>query len=277
MGYATLMVHLQVGQPNSHVLAVTAALAKTHRSAVIGIAVSEAAENFRNEDYYLVAESLEKGIATWESHLATAEAEFRDALQDCGALNWRMVSTKHTITESLAQEARGTDLLIVCADQPIQPPYQLQPFDLGELVTHAGRPVLAVPNTVLAAPVFERGIIYWKDTLETRRAVADALPLLERAASVALVQVVEKEKIPVERERMSAVASWLERHNINVNLMILEATSNDVDTLRAVTGEHQPDFGVAGLYSHNRLRERVFGGVSRDLLRQVDRCILLSH
>jgi hypothetical protein len=277
MGYATLMVHLQVGQPNSHVLAVTAALAKTHRSAVIGIAVSEAAENFRNEDYYLVAKSLEKGIATWESHLATAEAEFRDALHDCGALNWRMVSTKHTITESLAQEARGTDLLIVCADQPIQPPYQLQPFDLGELITHAGRPVLAVPNTVLAAPVFERGIIYWKDTLETRRAVADALPLLERAASVALVQVVEKEKIPVERERMSAVASWLERHNINVNLMILEATSNDVDTLRAVTAELQRDFGVAGLFSHNRLRERVFGGVSRDLLRQVDRCILLSH
>ncbi|GLR69035.1 universal stress protein UspA [Acidocella aquatica] len=277
MSYATLMVHLQIGRPNDNVLAITRLLAVTHQAAVIGIAASETSDNFTNEDYYLVAQSLDEGIASWQAHLAAAEAEFRDALQGCAEISWRTINARQSITETLAQEARGTDLLIVCADQPLDPPYQIQPFNLGELVVHAGRPVLGVPKSGIASPAFDRGIIYWKDTLETRRAVVDALPLLKKASSVLLVQVAEKEKMTAEGARMEAVTFWLERHGIKVDLMVVEATSSDAEALRAITSEHKPDFGVAGLYSHNRLRERVFGGVSRDLLRLVNRCVLLSH
>ncbi len=277
MSYATLMVHLQIGRPNNNVLAVTRTLAKMHQAAVIGIAVSEAAENFSNEDFYLVAKSLEKGIETWQSHVTAAEVEFRDALRDSGEISWRMVRANQTIAECLALEARGTDLLIVSADQPVEPPYQIKPFNLGELVVHAGRPVLGVPNLAIESPVFDRGMIYWKDTLETRRAVADALPLLKKASYVSLVQVVGKDKLTVERSQMEAVTSWLERHGVTVEPMVIETAKSDADALRVVTSEHKPDFGVAGLYSHSRLRERVFGGVSRDMLRQVNRCVLLSH
>ncbi|GLR67860.1 hypothetical protein GCM10010909_25410 [Acidocella aquatica] len=277
MSYATLTVHLQIGRPNDNVLAVTQALAKTHQAAVIGIAATDRSENFTNEEYYLVSASLEKGFAKWQSHLAAAEAEFHAALQGLAEIEWRPVSVGPTITESLIQEARGTDLLIVCADQPINPPYQIQPFDLGELVVHSGRPVLAVPKATITSPKFDRGIIYWKDTLETRRAVADALPLLKSASIVSLVQVIEQDRMTAESARMEAVMAWLGRHGVKVNLMVVEAATSDADVLRTVTSEEKPDFGVAGLYSHNRLRERIFGGVSRDLLRQVNRCVLLSH
>jgi len=34
---------------------------------------------------------------------------------------------------------------------------------------------------------------------------------------------------------------------------------------------------VAGVFGHSRVREWVLGGVTRDLLRGVGRCSLLSH
>ena len=37
------------------------------------------------------------------------------------------------------------------------------------------------------------------------------------------------------------------------------------------------DVVVAGAYGHSRLREWAFGGVTRDLLLQAQRCILVSH
>jgi nucleotide-binding universal stress UspA family protein len=47
--------------------------------------------------------------------------------------------------------------------------------------------------------------------------------------------------------------------------------------LEAIAQELGADLIVAGAFGHSRLREWVFGGVTRDLLLRSDQFTLLSH
>jgi nucleotide-binding universal stress UspA family protein len=77
---------------------------------------------------------------------------------------------------------------------------------------------------------------------------------------------------------MDLVVQWFKRHGITVDPVVVDSSGDDAARLRAFGAELNPDFAVAGTYSHSRgLRERVFGGVTRDMLRHIDRCVLLSH
>lgn len=44
-----------------------------------------------------------------------------------------------------------------------------------------------------------------------------------------------------------------------------------------LAGAQKADLIVAGAYGHNRVRERMLGGVTRDLLMSADRCSLVLH
>ncbi len=277
MSYATLMVHLQIGQSNKAVLDVARSLAQTQKAAILGVAVAQKTQNLHEEDYVFFAGLIEKNLPAYQAKIAATEAEFRAADLGGGEVEWRLGETYQTITEYLAEEARGADLIIVSADQPAKSLTQADRFDLPDFVTLAGRPVLAVPNVPAITPDFSRAMVYWKDTVEIRRAVAGALPLLKQASYVSLVQTVDQANLAVERERMELVCQWFKRHGVTVEPMALESGGDDATRLRAAAAEQQPGFVVAGIYSHSRLRERVFGGVTRDMLRHADRCVLLAH
>jgi hypothetical protein len=121
-------------------------------------------------------------------------------------------------------------------------------------------------------------MVCWKDTPETRRAVSGALPLLQQASYVSLVQAVSDENPDTVRNQMELVCEWFKRHGVAVDPIVLNFDGNDALRLRAEALEQDPDFVVAGLFSTNSLRERVFGGVSRDLLlNHLDRCVLFAH
>jgi nucleotide-binding universal stress UspA family protein len=51
----------------------------------------------------------------------------------------------------------------------------------------------------------------------------------------------------------------------------------DSARLGELAREQKADLIVAGAYGHNRLREWMLGGVTRDLLMCADRCSLVSH
>lgn len=72
------------------------------------------------------------------------------------------------------------------------------------LIMQIGRPVLIVPATDRARS-FERFMIGWQDTRESRRAVVDALPLLERAVHVAVVEIAADEDLARARAHLADV------------------------------------------------------------------------
>lgn len=175
-------------------------------------------------------------------------------------------------TPGAVRAARRADL-VLAQPQPGRGTSYARNLDLGELVLRAGRPVLvaACNRTAVSA---DNIVVAWKDTREARRAIVDALPFLQQAATVTIATIDEGLKGGAE---LDDVVAWLKAHNVAPRREIREPHGTAGETLLALCSELGADLLVAGAYSHNRLRERVFGGVTRDLLtaRGVD--LLLSN
>ena len=125
----------------------------------------------------------------------------------------------------------------------------------------------------------KRVAVAWKDSREARRAVSDALPFLQRADTVLLVEVCDKEDTASVERRLADVAAWLLRHGVKATASVTAATPNSVDAEQflGLAERHKADLIVAGGYGHSRLGEWVFGGFTRALLAQSARAVLFSH
>jgi nucleotide-binding universal stress UspA family protein len=148
--------------------------------------------------------------------------------------------------------------------------------NVGDRVMQVGRPVLVVPDAADELNL-KQVVIGWKDTRETQRAVFDALPLLKKAAHVAVVEICADDEMAAARKRVEDVAGWLKWHGVVAEPHASPSTGDDASLLNAIAQEQGADIVVAGAYGHSRLREWVLGGVTRDLLLRGQNFSLLSH
>jgi len=77
--------------------------------------------------------------------------------------------------------------------------------------------------------------------------------------------------------RVADVAAWLQRHGVAASASAEPTTEDAGDVLRSIAADNAADLIVAGAYGHSRLREWVFGGVTRNLLQHCPICTLLMH
>lgn len=307
MSYATLMVHLQPGRTNAGPLRAAADLADRFQAAVTGVAACQPMQLVYS-DGYIAGDVFEKDREERNREMAAAEAEFRAAFRTrSNTLDWRSTITLASTAEWVANEARGADLIItgVASTDAFDPGRSV---DTGEIIMRAGRPVLVVPPGTPGyvppgtpgyappgtagslppgvpesvpsgadAPRLEHAMIGWKDTRETRRAVMDALPLLQKLARVSVVEVAEADGMAAARLHVADVAAWLGRHGVAAETAAVRADGDDAAQLDGIAQERGADLVVAGAYGHSRLREWALGGVTRTLLLHTHRCSLLSH
>lgn len=268
MTYATLMVNLELGRANTGLLKIAGDIAERfHAAAVIGIAACQPLRVIYN-DGYVPADLIRQDRVARETEVAAAEKECRDVLSPrVSRLEWRSTITSDIPAEYLAQEARSADLIIISADGTA---------GVGNLIMQVGRPALIVP---MRADTFDlrHVIVGWKDTVGTRRAVSDALPLLGAAAKVTVVEIAGKDRLPEARARLADVVGWLARHGIAADALELTSDGDDATGLETAAEALGADLIVAGAYGHSRVREWVLGGVTRDLLLRGHRCSLVSH
>ena len=75
----------------------------------------------------------------------------------------------------------------------------------------------------------------------------------------------------------SLLPDWLIRRGINAASIARKTPTDVPEHLAVMARDEGANIIVAGAYGHTRLREWVFGGVTRTLLRQPTCCLLLSH
>jgi hypothetical protein len=98
--------------------------------------------------------------------------------------------------EVVAREARSADLVVVARERAPGSAYR---------VLDPGRPTLVVPEGVSSLAA-EHAMIGWTDTREARRAVRDAIALLQRAAGVTLVEACAPDDEDTALQRLDDVA-----------------------------------------------------------------------
>jgi nucleotide-binding universal stress UspA family protein len=188
-------------------------------------------------------------------------------------LEWRPVLDLPL--EALAREARSADLVIIGQAEASGGVYRA--LDPGGAILKAGRPTLVVPEAVSALRG-EHVVIGWKDTREARRAVRDALPFLQWATRVTIVEACGPGEEKAAVGRLDDVARYLARHRIEGGPMImLEQKGSGAEQLIRNAQEERADLLVTGAYGHSRLGEWIFGGMTRKLLATSPICCLMSH
>ena len=121
-------------------------------------------------------------------------------------------------------------------------------------------------------------MVGWKDTREARRAVVDALPLLQKAKEVTVVEIIENDgDRAAAGRRVADVAAWLGRHQVDACHMVPTFGATPSSSSSTHASDIEADIIVAGAYGHTRMREWIFGGVTRDLITKSSRCSFLSH
>jgi nucleotide-binding universal stress UspA family protein len=275
MAYTTLMVHLTLGRSNTGLLRIAGDLAARFQAQVIGVAACQPMQMVYGEGYVDGTLFQQDRLET-ERELAQAEAEFLAAMQARGlSVEWRASVMFGPLAEWLANQARCADL-VISAQASADLLDASRTVDSGDLVLQVGRPVLMVPAG-LDTLALDRVLVGWKDGRESRRAVSDALPLLQQAGQVTLVEVAAQADCDAARRHLADVAGWLQRHGVTAQTRVAPSTGDDTRSLHDIAGDERSDLIVAGAYGHSRLREWVLGGMTRDLLLRSPRCTLVSH
>jgi len=271
--YRTILVHAEPGLAATHRVEAAARLARDLDARLIGLG-AESYEPLVTSDPYSGYASSELIVALQEQvakRLTEAEVAFqRDAAG--ASVDWR--SVQDYPSRALVQASRACDLIVA---SPKGSDNTTRAADPADVVMSAGRPVLIVPegrHHLRASSV----VVAWKDTRECRRALGDAMPLLQRAEDVIVLAVCKPDEADRIVFELDDVVSNLTRHGVEARALVASVAPEGVTReIERVAQLNNADLIVCGAYGHSRLREWVLGGVTEDLLHRPACFVLLSH
>ncbi len=208
---------------------------------------------------YVASDALKQAMADDDANAATIEARLQK--ED---VPFDIIRSEAEPVEALAKAARLADVVVLSRSGGLA----------GELALLSRTPVLVLPdNQALTAPV-GKAFIAWDGGDEAAHALRSSAPLLASCGSVEVVTVTEK---PGGFPPVDAL-SYLSRHGVKAELHELPRRGSTEETLAVAVARSGADLLIMGAYGHSRVREYLFGGVTRYFLEESDGpALLLAH
>jgi nucleotide-binding universal stress UspA family protein len=179
--------------------------------------------------------------------------------------------------ERLAAEARQADITIML--RPGGAPMEELRTEIVEGVLFgSGRPLLLIPPHWRGDAIGRNIVVGWNGKREAARALADAAPFIDQAASVTFVCVALGAARSQADASGEAVVSHLARRGKRAELRHAgELGFSDGATLFGQAGALGADLVVMGGYGSPRLLEMIVGGVTREAIKVARIPVLMSH
>jgi nucleotide-binding universal stress UspA family protein len=182
---------------------------------------------------------------------------------------WRDISGGPEVV--LPIEGRLADLIVFGGVHASGSAHRQRMFEVT--LMHAARPLLLAPEKV-PDTIGKVIALAWNASAESARAVAGALPLLHNADQVHVLTAASPR---TDVERADSLAKYFAWHGVSCEAHPMYPDNQVGSALLAKAHELGADLLVMGGYGRSRLRELVFGGVTRTVLSQYDLPILLAH
>jgi len=179
--------------------------------------------------------------------------------------------------DMVGRRGRYADLTVIGPE--LADDEQLKAMVLKGSLYESQIPVLLIPRAEGATLQPKRVLLAWDSGREATRAAREALPLLSGAEEVH-VTMINPSGVDMgeEIEPGADIAAYLARHGAKVTLDRLPDGGKPVaDTLRMHAVDIAADMIVMGAYSHSRLRQRIFGGVTRSMIDHAELPVFLAR
>jgi len=184
--------------------------------------------------------------------------------------------TRTAIAPTLRKLAAWHDLAVLERDMVDE----TRIFDiLGEAMLCSRIPCLVLPPGWNKPLSLKRMVVAWNGSFESTRALHSALPLLQRADDVILINGHAREPCP----RQLSVAEpdpvmYLMHHDVAAKPHYVNVPPDEAgETLLNVAHKEGADLLVMGGYGRSRIRERVFGGATRRVMAYASIPVFMQH
>lgn len=276
MSYKTILVHLNDSRRAESVLEPAAQLATRYNSHLIGLHVYSSVPA---SPIPMASAALGSIVAAGRRNSeAIAETFKRMTTNKEFVAEWQLHKVPHVDLAPLVLErGHAADLIVVGQTDP---DWDLSPLmDFPErLALESGRPVLVIPYAGRFSRIGRRVVVAWKAGRESARAAFDALPLLQGAESVHILEIKERADAESTLGPDTSIAAALARHGIKPVVHTSVASNISVgDEILSRVSDLDADLLVMGAYGHSRFRELVFGGATRHIARHMTLPTLFSH
>jgi len=195
-------------------------------------------------------------------------------------VSWDYVQVTGDIAIQIVRHAALADL-VVTGREPARTDYIGPTLSfVGDLLRRLRTPLFIPAAGRPPADPTAAAVIAWDGSYEAANAVRGAVPLLKLASAVHVVQVTEDKDDAFPRTQL---LEYLSRHGIHAEMSV---ERNDgkrpphdfvSGALMARAQAVNAAYIVMGGYSHSRVGEYLFGGVTRTMLAASPVPILISH
>jgi nucleotide-binding universal stress UspA family protein len=272
-----IVVNLSVGENGGPAGDYAVSVADTFGAHVVGIAFVFDPIVPISGTGYIPAEVIDTQLADNQSAAKAAIDRFAASASRAGisAEPLTLSASAAGAGDQFGRLARRFDLAIVGQAEP-------ETSAVEELIAEStlfqsGRPMIVVPYIQKAPLKLDRVMVCWDGGRQAARAIADAMPILEKAGKVEIV-IVANERGKQDEIEGADMGQHLARHGLKVDVKRISSGNIDVaDALLSHVADSGTDFIVMGGYGHSRLREFVLGGVTHSILRSMTAPVLLSH
>ena len=277
MTWSSLIVYVDDEPDNVARIKLACDLARKHHAHLIGVSACAPVTPVVDggDALGMLGEIIEVQNEWAHKALMAAEVRFREICAHRGlSCEWRgALGDPSYWTE---HHARAADALIVGFNSDANSGWR--GVHTVDLVMHTGRPVMVVPNEPAVSPVHSPVLLTWNDSRECRHAASAALPFLQKAPVVRIVELADARDLDGARQRITDVGLWLHRHGVRAEL---DARAYDgrptgrqlVDCAR----EMEAGAIVSGAWGHARMRQWFFGGVTQSLMAEASISLILVH
>ncbi|MDX8434167.1 universal stress protein [Mesorhizobium abyssinicae] len=277
MRFKTIVAILQNEQDAERVLACAIPLADRFQSHLVGIHAEALPGPYTSATGFPDTEFLQVSAEMNRERADKLEALFLRRIEESGlSFEWRSLeSFSGDSALTGISTVRAADLIIAAQRDTGGDPGA----DVDTLVYDAGRPVLVVPHEGPLLTTFKRVLLAWNGSKEAARAAFDALPFISEAEKTDILIIDPPESLDETPEAAGAeIAAALSRHGATVSVSVQKSNGASVDDLiQTRIAETGADLLVLGAYSHSWLRQLLFGGVTRTVLRTAPVAAFLSR
>jgi nucleotide-binding universal stress UspA family protein len=179
--------------------------------------------------------------------------------------------------EALCHAARWSDLVVV--ERPVLNPDAPTGWGIvSRTVFGSSAPVVVVPEAARVANVGTHIVVAWNGSREAMLAIHGALPLLERASRVSVLEG-EVAPNPFGSSYLPSIdlRAWLARRGIEATFQVFRPDKEHGRAVLDAAHALDADLIVIGAWGHSRITELVLGGVTRHLFQNSDLPLLVAH